>query len=105
MKRVSGESPKYTFYRSHQFSYTSFDEVGFGGRSYACYRSHQLSYISLDEVGFGESCDTCLAKKQTPVTDHTNSVTFLSMRWVLGEGAIPRSHQLGYTSLDGEGFR
>ena len=51
-------------------------------------------------------------KKQTkkthqkkPVTDHTNSVTFLSMRWVLGEGVIPGSHQLGYTSLDEEGFR
>lgn len=40
-----------------------------------------------------------------PVTDHTNSVTFLSVRWVLGEGAIPGSHQLGYTSLGDEGFR
>ena len=115
MKWVSGESPIYTFYRSHQFSYTSLDEEGFGGRSYTCYRSHQLSYISLDEVGFRWKCDTCLAKnkkKQTkkthqkkPVTDHTNSVTFLSMRWVLGEGVIPGSHQLIYTSLDEEGFR
>ena len=93
MKWVSGESPIYTFYRSHQFSYTSLDEEGFGGRSYTCYRSHQLSYISLDEVGFRWRCDTCLAKNKKKQTNKNTPKE--TCYW---------SHQLSYISLDEVGF-